>query len=57
MQEAGLSIREDPMGNIFGRWEGADPKLGAFCEDAHFFVCGAKAFSVVHIQAPFLSTG
>lgn len=26
MKDAGLTIREDPMGNIFGRWEGADPE-------------------------------
>jgi acetylornithine deacetylase/succinyl-diaminopimelate desuccinylase-like protein len=28
MKEAGLSIREDPMGNIFGRWVGEDPNAG-----------------------------
>ena len=28
MTEAGLTVREDIMGNIFGRWEGSDPKAG-----------------------------
>jgi acetylornithine deacetylase/succinyl-diaminopimelate desuccinylase-like protein len=29
MTAAGLTVREDPMGNIFGRWEGTDPNAGA----------------------------
>jgi hypothetical protein len=29
MSQAGLSIREDAMGNIFGRLEGTDPAAGA----------------------------
>lgn len=29
MTAAGLTVREDPMGNIFGRWEGSDPNAGA----------------------------
>ena len=29
MKEAGLAVREDIMGNTFGRWEGSDPKAGA----------------------------
>ena len=28
MTEAGLSIREDAMGNIFGRLEGSNPDTG-----------------------------
>lgn len=28
MQEAHLAIREDPMGNIWGRWAGNDPSAG-----------------------------
>lgn len=28
MRDAGLSIREDAMGNIFGRLEGSDPEAG-----------------------------
>ena len=28
MKEAGLVVREDIMGNTFGRWEGSDPKAG-----------------------------
>lgn len=35
MTEAGLTIREDPMGNIFGRMEGADPSAGAGSFPAH----------------------
>ena len=27
-QDAGLKIHEDPMGNIFGRWEGTDTSSG-----------------------------
>ena len=29
MSEAGLTIREDPMGNIWGRWAGSDAEAGA----------------------------
>ena len=29
MQEAGLTVRVDAVGNIFGRWEGADPAAAA----------------------------
>ena len=29
MAEAGLTIREDPMGNIWGRWAGSDAEAGA----------------------------
>ena len=28
MKEAGLTVREDVMGNTFGHWEGSDPKAG-----------------------------
>lgn len=28
MREAGLSVREDVMGNTFGRWEGSDSTAG-----------------------------
>lgn len=35
MSEAGLSIREDPIGNIFGRWEGTDPSLPAVGSGSH----------------------
>lgn len=34
MAEAGLSVREDGMGNIFGRWHGSDPTAGR-----HAFSC------------------
>ena len=30
MAEAGLAVREDAMGNIFGRLEGSDPDAGRF---------------------------
>ena len=28
MEKAGLTIREDVMGNTFGGWQGSDPKAG-----------------------------
>lgn len=35
MSEAGLAIREDAIGNIFGRWEGTDPSLPAVGSGSH----------------------
>ncbi|KAG0602671.1 hypothetical protein M758_10G032000 [Ceratodon purpureus] len=35
MSEAGLSVREDAIGNIFGRWEGSDPSLPAVGSGSH----------------------
>ncbi|KAK9918321.1 hypothetical protein WJX75_003179 [Coccomyxa subellipsoidea] len=35
MTAAGLTVREDPMGNIFGRWEGTDPNAGAVVSGSH----------------------
>jgi len=35
MDEAGLKIREDPMGNIFGRWEGSDTSAGSVLTGSH----------------------
>lgn len=32
---AGLSVREDAVGNIFGRWEGYKPELGAVSTGSH----------------------
>ncbi|XP_058105505.1 ureidoglycolate hydrolase [Magnolia sinica] len=32
---SGLSIREDAVGNIFGRWEGYEPELGAVATGSH----------------------
>ncbi len=37
MTAAGLAIREDPMGNIFGRWEGSDPGAGARLAHSAYF--------------------
>jgi|SRR5665213_245537 len=34
-REAGLEIREDPVGNIFARWQGADRSLPAVCTGSH----------------------
>ena len=34
-REAGLSLRTDPVGNIFARWEGANPKLPAVATGSH----------------------
>ncbi|KAL7177750.1 hypothetical protein ACSBR2_031006 [Camellia fascicularis] len=32
---AGLSVREDVVGNIFGRWEGYEPELAAVATGSH----------------------
>lgn len=32
---AGLSVREDAVGNIFGRWEGLEPELPAVATGSH----------------------
>ena len=34
-REAGLSLREDAVGNIFARWAGADPQLPAVATGSH----------------------
>jgi N-carbamoyl-L-amino-acid hydrolase len=34
-REAGLTLREDAVGNIFARWEGADKKLPAVATGSH----------------------
>ncbi len=34
-REAGLSLREDAVGNIFARWEGAEPTLPAVATGSH----------------------
>jgi N-carbamoyl-L-amino-acid hydrolase len=34
-REAGLSVREDAVGNIFARWEGSDPSLPAVASGSH----------------------
>jgi len=35
MVEAGLQVREDGMGNIFGRWQGAQPELPPVVTGSH----------------------
>ena len=35
MTKAGLSVREDPIGNIYGRLEGEDPSLPAVVSGSH----------------------
>ncbi|ONK64422.1 uncharacterized protein A4U43_C07F25730 [Asparagus officinalis] len=35
MEKAGLSIREDAVGNIFGRWNGKDTSLAAVATGSH----------------------
>ncbi|XP_058745244.1 ureidoglycolate hydrolase isoform X1 [Vicia villosa] len=32
---AGLSVREDAVGNIFGRWDGSEPELAAVATGSH----------------------
>ena len=34
-REAGLNLREDAVGNIFARWEGADKNLSAVATGSH----------------------
>ena len=34
-QDAGLAIRQDPIGNIFARWSGSDPKAAAVGTGSH----------------------
>jgi len=35
MTDVGLEVREDAIGNIFGRWEGTDPSLPAVGSGSH----------------------
>ncbi|KAF6252617.1 N-carbamyl-L-amino acid amidohydrolase [Scenedesmus sp. NREL 46B-D3] len=35
MTEAGLEVREDAMGNIFGKWQGSEPALGSVLTGSH----------------------
>ena len=35
MRDAGLSVREDAVGNTFARWDGADPTLPAVATGSH----------------------
>ncbi|RDX74041.1 Ureidoglycolate hydrolase, partial [Mucuna pruriens] len=35
MELAGLSVREDTVGNIFGRWDGLEPDLAAVATGSH----------------------
>ncbi|EXB29873.1 N-carbamoyl-L-amino acid hydrolase [Morus notabilis] len=35
MRLSGLSVREDAVGNIFGRWEGHEPELAAVATGSH----------------------
>ena len=35
MGEAGLAVRQDSVGNLFGRWEGCDPSLPAVATGSH----------------------
>ncbi|XP_027363813.1 ureidoglycolate hydrolase [Abrus precatorius] len=35
MELSGLSVREDAVGNIFGRWDGKEPGLGAVATGSH----------------------
>ncbi|WP_425614029.1 M20 family metallo-hydrolase [Anatilimnocola sp. NA78] len=35
MEEAGLKVRIDPAGNIFGRWAGSDPELPPVATGSH----------------------
>lgn len=35
LREAGLTLREDGLGNLFARWEGARPELSAVATGSH----------------------
>lgn len=35
MADAGLTVREDAVGNVFGRWDGDDPALSAAATGSH----------------------
>jgi len=35
MNDLGLAVREDAVGNIFGRWEGSEAGLGAVGTGSH----------------------
>lgn len=35
MREAGLEVREDTVGNIYGRLPGSDPSAGAVVTGSH----------------------
>jgi ureidoglycolate amidohydrolase len=34
-EEAGLTVRVDPVGNMFARWQGSDPALAALATGSH----------------------
>ncbi|HMD60987.1 MAG TPA: hypothetical protein VKG78_06130, partial [Opitutaceae bacterium] len=34
-RETGLAVREDPVGNLFARWEGGEPGLPAVGSGSH----------------------
>lgn len=36
MDDAGLTVREDAAGNLFGRWEGSEPELPEVWTGSHF---------------------
>jgi hydantoinase/carbamoylase family amidase len=36
MRDAGLEVREDAVGNLFGVWPGSDPDLGRILTGSHF---------------------
>eukprot|EP00897_Mesotaenium_endlicherianum_P003948 jgi/Mesen1/3581/ME000020S03112 len=35
MRDAGLQVREDPVGNLYGKWEGSKPELGSILTGSH----------------------
>ena len=39
MKDAGLTVREDVMGNTFGRWEGSEPSAGATAKSSAWPAC------------------
>lgn len=52
MEEAGLQVREDVMGNIFGRWDGSQPGTG---EGASIMSCLEQPTSQAAARVALLS--
>jgi hypothetical protein len=50
MADAGLEVREDGMGNIFGRWHGTDPDAGGRHRGVSSSMCRARL--TVAVEAP-----
>lgn len=52
MRDAGLEVREDGMGNIFGRWHGTDKDAGDLLYGAEIRAIDGSAHSFTEYLAP-----